>query len=150
MESRSFSFLLPPPSRPSVYGSDCAVEKQREMGNVSSATRSFERFLLLLLLLLVRKSVSATAGEVNSASPLKRTSERKSGTTIRDGRVWKESFSFFFEYLLVHWSLSLSLSFFSRATFIVVVVVVVVFEANSCAFSLCKANEANWEQNGAA
>ena len=38
-----------------------------------------------------------------------------------------------------------SLSFFSRATFIVVIIVVVVvaFEANSCTFS-----QANWEQNG--
>ena len=109
------------------------------MGNVSSATRSCERFLLLLPLVR-RKSVSATAGEVNSAFPLK---EIKSGTQSATDACGKRVFrssSSISSFPVVF------LSFFSRATFVIIIVVVVVveFEANSCAFS-----QANWEQNGA-
>lgn len=103
------------------------------MGNVSSATRSCERFLLLLPLVR-RKSVSATAGEVNSAFPLK---EIKSGTQSATDACGKRVFrssSSISSFPVVF------LSFFSRATFtvviiVVVLVVVVAFEANSCTFS---------------
>ena len=99
------------------------------MRNVSSATRSCERFLLLLP--LVRKSVSATAGEVNSAFPLK---EIKSGTQSATDACGKRVFRFSSS-ISSFPGLSFFLSFFSPATFVIIVVVVVVvaFEANSCA-----------------
>ena len=100
------------------------------MGNVSSATRSYERFLLLLPLVR-RKSVSATAGEVNSAFPLKeiKSVRTQSATDACGKRVFRSSSSIS-SFPVVF------LSFFSHATFVIIIVVVVVvaFEANSCAF----------------